>query len=492
MPVTKSALAVTAQLSIKQMAQTFYFYDLETSSGSPRGGRIMQFAGQRTDEQLKPIGKPDNFLVKLAPDVLPEPEAILVHGITPQKAIAEGISEAELVQFFESTVSKPGTIFVGFNNIRFDDEFIRRLMYRSLRDPYGWHWQDGRGRWDLMDPLRMMRALRPDGFEWPFAPDGKPTVRLESMSSVNKIKHNAHDALGDVTALIELTARFKQAQPKLFSYLLSMRDKKMVAKLVEKPEPFLYTSGKYSGDYLKTTVVTTIVKHPKREAAVVYNLRVDPTPYLGLSAVELAARWREYDPKLRLPIKTVQYNHCPAVAPTSVLDQASIKRLSIDQAVISNHQKQLADNPEFARKVLEALEVLDQKQASLLPEEGVDVDEAIYDGFWSDSDKVLLQKLVKAEPQALIAAAESQESKKISELGFRYVARNYPNKLTSQQHERWEAYRQKTLLEGGEKSRFSLFFNHLSEASKRPDLSANQKYLLTEAQLYAETIMPEL
>lgn len=473
-------------------ARTFYFYDLETSSGSPRGGRIMQFAGQRTDEKLKPIGKPDNFLVKLAPDVLPEPEAVLVHGITPQQTLADGVSEAELTEYFEKNISLAGTVFIGFNSIRFDDEFMRRLMYRSLRDPYSWHWQDGRGRWDLMDPLRMMRALRPDGLEWPFAPDGKPTVRLEAMSAVNKIEHKAHDALGDVTALIELTRRFREAQPKLFSYLLAMRDKKMVARLVEKPEPFLYTSGKYSGDFEKTTVALTVVKNPKREAAVVYDLRVDPTECLKLSSAELAARWREYDPELRLPIKTVQYNRCPAVAPLSVLDEVSIKRLNIDQATITKHLKQLESDADFAGRVLEALELLDQKQASLLPEEGVDVDEAIYDGFWSDTDKKILQDLVKTEPEALINVAKAQKSKKISELGFRYVARNYPGKLTPAQHDRWEEYRQKALLGGGEKSRFSQFFSHLSEVIKRPDLSANQKYLLTELQLYAESIMPEL
>lgn len=396
------------------MAQTFYFYDLETSSGSPRGGRIMQFAGQRTDENLKTIGKQDNFLVKLAADVLPEPEAILVHGITPQKALSEGISEAELTEYFEKNISTPGTIFIGFNNIRFDDEFMRRLMYRGLRDPYGWHWQDGRGRWDLLDPLRMMRALRPEGLEWPFAPDGKPTVRLELMSAVNSIKHKAHDALGDVTALIELTHRFRQAQPKLFSYLLSMRDKKLVAKLVEQPEPFLYTSGKYSGDFQKTNVVATIVRHPKREAAVVYDLRVEPTKYLELSPTELAARWREYDPELRLPIKTIQYNRCPAVAPLSVLDADSKNRLLIDDDLIAKHQKMLAEHADFADKVLEAIELLDQKQASFLPEDGTDVDEAIYDGFWSDADKVVLQKLIKTEPEQLISAAEAQKTKKLA------------------------------------------------------------------------------
>jgi len=76
---------------------TFYFFDLETSGFSARDDRIMQFAGQRTDMDLNPIGEPDNILVKMTADVLPQPEAVLVHGITPQKTLLEGISEGALV-----------------------------------------------------------------------------------------------------------------------------------------------------------------------------------------------------------------------------------------------------------------------------------------------------------------------------------------------------------------------------------------------------------
>ena len=125
---------------------TYYFYDLETSSGSPRTGRIMQFAGQRTNENLEPIGEPDNILVKLADDILPEPDAVLVHGITPQKANDEGITEAELAAYFQSEIATPGTVFVGYNNLRFDDEFMRYLFYRTFYEPYEWHWKDDRGR----------------------------------------------------------------------------------------------------------------------------------------------------------------------------------------------------------------------------------------------------------------------------------------------------------------------------------------------------------
>src|SRR5215218_2423846 len=104
------------------MAASFFFYDLETSGFSPRDARIMQFAGQRTDLQLNPIGEPHDILIRLSDDVLPEPDAVLITGITPHKTISEGMHEAEFLKIFHEEIATPGTIFVGFNTVRFDDE----------------------------------------------------------------------------------------------------------------------------------------------------------------------------------------------------------------------------------------------------------------------------------------------------------------------------------------------------------------------------------
>src|SRR3954451_6528569 len=120
------------------MAASFFFYDLETSGFDPRSARIMQFAGQRTDMDLKPIGEPVNVLIKLTPDVVPSPDAILITGITPQQTLADGLTEAEFMKLFYDEAVRPDTVFVGFNNIRFDDEFMRFMHYRNFYDAYEW------------------------------------------------------------------------------------------------------------------------------------------------------------------------------------------------------------------------------------------------------------------------------------------------------------------------------------------------------------------
>ena len=165
-------------MAISGASQTFFFYDLETSGFSARDDRIMQFAGQRTAMDLTPIGEPVNILVKLTDDILPSPDAIMVTGITPQATLGDGYSEKEFCDILMSDVFTPGTIAVGFNNVRFDDEFIRHTLWRNFFDPYAWAWSDNRSRWDMLDVVRMTRALRPDGITWPVDGDGKAVNKL--------------------------------------------------------------------------------------------------------------------------------------------------------------------------------------------------------------------------------------------------------------------------------------------------------------------------
>jgi exodeoxyribonuclease I len=471
---------------------SFYFYDLETTSGSPWNGRIMQFAGQRTDENLQPIGDPDNILVKLADDVLPEPDAILVHGITPQKTLEEGLTEVEFANFFLTKVATENTIFVGFNNIRFDDEFMRRVLYRTFNDPYQWHWKDGRSRWDILDAIRMMRALRPDGLKWPEL-DGKPTVKLELMAKENGLLHeNAHDALSDVIALIQLTQKFKTAQPKLFDFLLQTRDKKTVAKLVLSEHPFVYTSGKFSSENEKTTVVQTLFKHPRRDSAIVYDLRQDPISWLQKTTKELEKHWQvRYGDDLEpLPVKLLQFNKCPAVAPIGVLDEASKKRINIKIADVEKHSKILAENPDFVEKLQQVLDSIeDQQQTQLVLED--DVDNQLYDGFWGDNDQAELAQVRASEPQNLADLMAKINNKRIRTMIPLYKARNFASNLTTEEIESWEKHRQKVFYSGGDNSVYSRFSKRMQEIATTRKLSSHEEYLLTELQLYAESILPE-
>ncbi|MFI5271266.1 MAG: exodeoxyribonuclease I [Candidatus Saccharimonadales bacterium] len=479
------------------MAASFFFYDLETSGINPRTARIMQFAGQRTDMDLKPIGEPVNSFIKLTPDILPDADAILLTGITPQQTLSEGVSEAAFLKQFYEEVVKPDTIFVGFNSIRFDDEFMRFLHWRNFYDAYEWQWQNGCSKWDLLDVVRMTRALRPEGIKWGFGSDGGPSNRLEVLTSVNKLKHaNAHDALGDVNATIEVAKLINKKQPDLFKYLLNIRSKKAVAELVNSYKPLVYTSGHFSSDFLHTSPVVKFADHPGSEAALVYDLKFDPTPYFSMSIEKLIDAWR-YSPDklvLRLPVKTLKYNRCPAVAPLGVINSKEIEdRLHISKPDINKHHKILKENQtHFAEKIFQVLKVLDEEreneQADLI-DNPLTVDERLYEDFVPTSDRNLMRAIQTSGPDEIYEIGSNFQDKRLINLLPLYKARNFPKSLDPEEQLAWETYRKAKLLSGGNQSRAAVYFALLEERlTTNP--SKQKQYLIEELRLYGESILP--
>ncbi len=451
----------------------------------------MQFAGQRTTLDLKLIGEPHNHLVKLSEDVLPDADALLVTGITPQQTISEGLTEVEFLKLFTEEISTPGTIFVGYNSIRFDDEFMRYLHYRNYYDPYEWQWQDGRSKWDLLDVVRMTRALRPDGIQWPVDSTGVASNRLELLTGVNDIKHvGAHDALADVNAVIDLARLIRAKQPKLFDFLLSIRDKKQVALLAGGDQPFVYTSGRYSSEFDKTTVVGALAEYPAKQGLLVFDLRYNPADFTKLTPAEIAqAMTRRWDDDgLKMPIKTLKYNKCPAIAPLSVLDKSSLARLKLDPKQIQEHH-QAMQSSQLAGAVLEAMKMVEKQNQARFIEDELDVDNRLYEGFFADTDKGQMQELRSASKDQLVEMSPSFEDQRLTALWPLYKARNFPTTLSDEQRQTWESFCHRKLLGGKNASRAAKFFGRLGEL-EQTKLSDKQRYVLTELRLYAESILP--
>ena len=469
------------------MPMTYFFYDLETSGLNPRHDRIMQFAGIRTNQNLEQIGESYNVLVKLNDDTLPTPEALMVTGITPQQTQADGYTEAEFAKLLMDEVFTPDTITIGFNSIRFDDEFIRALFWRTFTDPYEWAWRDGRSRWDLLDVVRLTRALRPEGIEWPVV-DGKEVNKLELITKQNGIDHfKAHDALSDVEALIAVTKLIKEKQPQLFDYLLSMRDKKKVQELVnlEDKKPFVYVSGRYEAEYHKATVAFPLTSG-RNNNVVVYDLRYDPTPLIQLSQDELSKRifasWEERQAEdfQKVPVKELQYNRAPAVAQIGVLEREDgWNKISLNPEAITKHRNILLSAPGFAENVRSALESRPE-----FPKES-DPEAQLYDGFVGDGDKLRIDKVRNASAGDLADMHPEFSDDRLSPLLLHYKARNYPKSLAEDEVHAWEEWRGnriKQQLPGFVTSLQKLAAEHASDDSKQ--------YILQELQLWAESIVP--
>ncbi len=405
--------------------KAFFFYDLETSGLRAREDRIMQFAGQRTTLDLEPIGEPVNVLVKMTDDALPSPAAINVTKITPQDTLRDGISEAEFCKYVTEEIFAPNTIAVGYNTVRFDDEFMRAILWRNFYDAYEWEWRDGRSRWDILDVVRLTRALRPEGIEWPFTEDGRATNRLELITKLNGVSHeHAHDALSDVFATIAVAKLIRDKQPKLFDYLLKMRDKNEIKKLVnlENKQPFVYASGRYASEFNKTTVAFPLTSG-RNGNVLVYDLRYDLNEVL---------KSENYYPV----VKELCFNKCPAVAPISVLDvEDGWDKIKLNREIVDKNLEILLGHPEFAEKVREAYENRPEFPKAIEPEA------ALYDGFLNDNDRVKTAAVRNAGLAKLADFHPDFSDERLPELLLHYKGRNYPESLSEDEMKKWQAYR---------------------------------------------------
>ena len=171
------------------MTHTFLWHDYETFGISTRRARPAQFAALRTDAELNPLGDPIMLYCQPANDFLPEPQSCLITGITPQECLEKGLPEHQFAARIEQALAWPGTVGLGYNTIRFDDEITRFMFWRNLIDPYACEWQNDCGRWDLLDVVRTAFALRPDGVQWPVNADGKPSFKLTDLTAANGLAH---------------------------------------------------------------------------------------------------------------------------------------------------------------------------------------------------------------------------------------------------------------------------------------------------------------
>lgn len=444
-------------------SRSFFFYDLETSGLNAREDRIMQFAGQRTTLDLRPIGKPVNFLIKLTEDALPNPGAILVTKITPQDTLRDGVSEVEFAKYVTEEIFTPGTIAVGYNTIRFDDEFMRAALWRNFYDPYEWEWKEGRSRWDLLDVVRLTRALRPEGIEWPFTEDGKPANKLEQLTKANKLDHaHAHDAMSDVYATIAVANLIRDKQPRLFHYLLKMRDKNEIKKLVnlEDKRPFVYTSGRYLSEHNKTTVAFPLTSG-KHGTIVVYDLRYNLEELLA-----------EKEPQLYPIVKEFHFNRCPAVAPISVLNNGGWEKIGLDEKTVNRNLEILLKHDDFAEKMREEIE-----NRPGFPE-AVEPEAALYDGFLDDFDLAKVVKIHDMSPEELADYHPEFIDDRLPDLLLHYKGRNYPQALSEDETEKWETYRRARL------ERLAPNFLAELELAYKKD-----EYLAEELKLYYESLI---
>lgn len=476
---------------------TFFWYDLETFGLNPRHDRIAQFAGVRTDENLSVIEDPVILYCRLSDDYLPDPLACMITGITPQEVAEKGLVESEFIAKINAIFSEPGTCAVGYNTIRFDDEFIRNALFRNFLDPYKREYDKGNSRWDILDLVRAAHDLRPKGIEWPKKADsGRPSFKLTDLTGANDITHeNAHDAMSDVWATLELARLIKWRQPKLFSYYLTLRKKQTVKSLLCVPmgEPVVLTAAPFTRAEGCTTVVMPITASAQNSnSIVVFDLMQDPSALISAShaygeleavkqsedafrvsaqqvrraihsgeGIDLAMQQAAEhlteaadmlaniprlvsasDQLLRVKgINRIALNRVPFISPMSVLSDEVAVRLGIDRNLCEENRKKLLNQPLLAVNVRKAADADEYTSVD-------DVDFSLYSGdFFGEADAKRFAEIRSTEGAQLWNKRFTFDDSRCHEMLWRYICRNWPETLDPEQQGRWKSFCAQRLIQ---------------------------------------------
>lgn len=450
---------------------TLFWHDYETFGADPQKDRPSQFAGIRTDVDLNIIEDPVNIYCKLSKDYLPHPIASLITKITPQIANERGLNEASFFNKINRELGRAGTCGVGYNSLRFDDEVTRNGFYKNMLDPYEREWKNGNSRWDLINVVRLVNALRP-GLLNVTNETGDLTFRLEELSRLNGFAHeNAHDALSDIYATIALAKHMKEGAPDLYSQLYEQRLKKTVQNRFELMKPFLLADSFFGAEHKYTTVVMPVA-YSSKNVNEVYCIKLsqDIEALIKLSPEDILKNlYTKKDDRdenyASIPIHSIQINKIPAFVPASQMNKDIADSLNIS-GELCKHNMALIKQYDLSKKVIHTFSTRKEPEKetrvyySAINNKKIDFDPDVmlYGGaFMSNETKKSMTFILQhdsIEMPPLVARLQNKidqqteqhldDSIKIDsrlpEMLFRYIGRNYSDILDKEQKDEWDRF----------------------------------------------------
>lgn len=424
-------------MKFKKIESSFIFYDYETFGIDTALDKPAQFACIKTDINLNIISDPQYFYCFPSDDYMPNPDSVLITGITPQYTQKHGTNECNFSKRIYDIFTKYNTCIIGYNNIHFDDEITRNIFYRNFFDPYEWSWKNGNSRWDLINVLRACYALRPNGIKWPKNKFGHTSFKLSDLTKINNIDHiNAHDALSDVYATIEMAKIVKKKQPKLFDFYFLNRKTRQVAKMIDlkKFKPIIYVSNIFGINRYNMSFILPIAHHKNNK-----NILISIDLYKNVEELILFCKKISFDnfsiKKLfNLGVVLLHLNRCPILAPIQIIRKQDYSRLNCN---IDSYESKICiikKNKNFVKNI----------QDLLLKENVFDnssnVDQQMYNSFFGINDRNSIKKIRNTHPIFLKNLNINFYDARLKMLFFRYRARNFFNILNNSEKKIWLKY----------------------------------------------------
>ncbi|MCD6039361.1 MAG: exodeoxyribonuclease [Gammaproteobacteria bacterium] len=460
---------------------TFLFYDIETTGLNKAFDQVLHFAAIRTDRMLKELERYE-IRIKLNLDVIPSPAAIMTHQIN-LKEMTAGITEFDGIKQIHLWLNQPNTISLGYNTLRFDDEFLRFSFYRNLLSPYTHQYANQCGRMDLYPITVMYFLFKNPILQWPLMA-GKPSFKLAELSRANHLAEGrAHHAMVDVEATLALAQLFFK-EPEMWNYLAGFFNKELDQNRLQDVlnSPALMIDGILGAEHHYQCPVLFLGMHKYYKNQMIW-LRLD-TEELAQLTMGTISQARTIHKKIGEP---------PFILP---LKERFLGNLSPDRRILADYNKRwLEQNSDILAQLIA---YHTEYQYPLYP--ATDVSAKLYiNGFWNDAERNFCCAFHAADPQEKAKLIERIQNPTLQMLALRILGRHYPQTLSPPQAALFSEYMKKMnpaieeeiLIDYQGKKRLTprIALKEIEELRQDPHLTAAQLKLLTPLESFYQRLL---
>jgi len=403
------------------------FYDFETCSSNVSYGQIIQAAAVLVNDNFQELDRYEGRC-KLSPGVVPEAMALLVNKTTPKILKETNLSHYQMIrQLVDKFKQWRNSTFIGYNSINFDEEFLRRTLWKNLEYPYLTN-TNGSERGDLFSLARASHLYYPDCIKTPISDKKNPVFKLDKLAPMNGIKHDdAHSAISDVLATIEIAKLLNKKAPNVWKASLMTTNKDKSFELI-KNEQLFCTDFFYYGKSVPF-VLTFVCQHPQWGYPICFDLKADPSYYFNLSTQELK---KELDKKPKV-IRTIKHKKHPIIMNSSYgVNFDNYKKLGIKK--LKERAKLVRENKEFAKKVTAILDDDATEKQELGSQMDIYPEESIYKKFALPQDNKIMPEFHKVDWKDKFSVLQKFKDERMQYFGKKILYEESPQSLPKEEY----------------------------------------------------------
>ncbi len=359
----------------------FVFYDFETSSSNKQFGQILEIGAILADDNLNELDRFESRC-RLSPGIIPEAMSLIVTNTPPKKLKETNLSHYEMVKQFVDKLKTWGkATFIGWNNIEFDQIFWRNTLFQNLHYPFT-STTNGNKEADLLNLARAANLYYPNTLKNAINKKGNLEYKLDTMAPLNGIKHEAHVAIGDCSATLEIAKIIKKKAPSVWNSSLLTSNKDESLKVIKNEKVFC--SNEFYYGKVVPFVQTFVCQHPVYQWPKTFDLKHDPNIYMDMPIQVLKEELKKA-PKV---LRTCRHNKHPIIMNPSYIENFDEYKM-IGAIKLRERADVVRSNKKFSEKVELILRDEAQEKSETKSQEDIYEEESLYNFPPAEDNKSL-------------------------------------------------------------------------------------------------------